>query len=639
MEEGLLYQGPLGSFQEDSPPRAKRKHPREDRAGYYHQQTLDSRLPERSSLQPIEYSTDARSEHSPSDYNQRPFENFGSPAYHHYKGYGYHQSRYHHDASPSYYDPSMSMTSPRIDDRHSGVGGFGSPNIPVDFGSPPGITFSDSFGEGDTAISNNARIAFAPPISQRSNDSSDSTMTSSDDRSPAKRRGNPFRSSVAHSGTPPSKSPVYQSSPNLSFGTLDTPMDNHGDLSPMAPSFGGFADDGTSNDGNFHPHPLTMSRSHSGEDQSYPYNKSSRNTNLDKSPFSEFMDEFTPSPKNREVSNPSARLSDPSLHSSRELQGVRRSPVLSGNRSFSHDSPRSRRGKSTSKAASGKTPSDAGKPSRSLTIRPSPVAPSSEVKPRTLWQQPREGTIRLTLGQTGSSVPLSAQQRSLDDINSLMRAPESSQRASETGQTSGIIPPSSYDAYRHHSMPRPSYYHGIPTSQQRHSLTTPIRDNPYGYHSSLASIGSHHASMLYPHSTMSRSPPMRQAFQIGTPAGAGFGKENMQQSKTGSSKDSKKGKCNCKKSKCLKLYCECFAARLYCSGCNCKECHNMPEFEHERDKAVKAAITKNRAAFEPRINEEHNLGCKCKRSQCLKKYCEVRFSNCCWVQSLEWYLI
>ena len=32
--------------------------------------------------------------------------------------------------------------------------------------------------------------------------------------------------------------------------------------------------------------------------------------------------------------------------------------------------------------------------------------------------------------------------------------------------------------------------------------------------------------------------------------------------------------CNCKKSKCLKLYCECFAANRLCDGCSCKDCGN-----------------------------------------------------------------
>lgn len=40
--------------------------------------------------------------------------------------------------------------------------------------------------------------------------------------------------------------------------------------------------------------------------------------------------------------------------------------------------------------------------------------------------------------------------------------------------------------------------------------------------------------------------------------------------------------CNCKKSKCLKLYCECFAARMYCVNCNCVECHNNSQHDKVR---------------------------------------------------------
>src|SRR4051794_13260825 len=37
--------------------------------------------------------------------------------------------------------------------------------------------------------------------------------------------------------------------------------------------------------------------------------------------------------------------------------------------------------------------------------------------------------------------------------------------------------------------------------------------------------------------------------------------------------------CNCKNSRCLKLYCECFASGAYCEGCNCKNCFN--DIPHE----------------------------------------------------------
>ena len=33
-------------------------------------------------------------------------------------------------------------------------------------------------------------------------------------------------------------------------------------------------------------------------------------------------------------------------------------------------------------------------------------------------------------------------------------------------------------------------------------------------------------------------------------------------------------RCKCKKSRCLKLYCECFAAKEFCTGCLCVNCLN-----------------------------------------------------------------
>lgn len=88
--------------------------------------------------------------------------------------------------------------------------------------------------------------------------------------------------------------------------------------------------------------------------------------------------------------------------------------------------------------------------------------------------------------------------------------------------------------------------------------------------------------------------------------------------------------CNCTKSQCLKLYCDCFANGEFCQDCNCKECFNNLEYEDERQKAIKMCIERNPAAFKPKITKArdqndirlHNKGCNCKRSGCLKNYCE-----------------
>ncbi|CAO1422431.1 unnamed protein product [Diamesa serratosioi] len=86
--------------------------------------------------------------------------------------------------------------------------------------------------------------------------------------------------------------------------------------------------------------------------------------------------------------------------------------------------------------------------------------------------------------------------------------------------------------------------------------------------------------------------------------------------------------CNCTKSQCLKFYCECFAAGEYCSDCNCKDCCNEGDSE-ERQKAIKMCIDRNPFAFKAKKSgsaEEqqrlHQRGCNCKRSGCLKNYCE-----------------
>ena len=88
-------------------------------------------------------------------------------------------------------------------------------------------------------------------------------------------------------------------------------------------------------------------------------------------------------------------------------------------------------------------------------------------------------------------------------------------------------------------------------------------------------------------------------------------------------------KCNCKKSKCLKLYCDCFRVSKYCEDCNCLDCNNCVERETERTAAINSILERNPDAFAPRIKHDaesmtkgHLSGCHCKKSACLKKYCE-----------------
>ncbi|XP_015748135.1 PREDICTED: protein lin-54 homolog [Acropora digitifera] len=79
----------------------------------------------------------------------------------------------------------------------------------------------------------------------------------------------------------------------------------------------------------------------------------------------------------------------------------------------------------------------------------------------------------------------------------------------------------------------------------------------------------------------------------------------------------------------LVQYCDCFANGEFCNNCNCVNCSNNMEREKERSKAIKACLDRNPLAFHPKIGKgrgdsdrRHNKGCHCKRSGCLKNYCE-----------------
>jgi len=116
-------------------------------------------------------------------------------------------------------------------------------------------------------------------------------------------------------------------------------------------------------------------------------------------------------------------------------------------------------------------------------------------------------------------------------------------------------------------------------------------------------------------------------------------------------------RCNCKKSRCMKLYCDCFKTLGYCGdGCSCVGCSNREDNAPAVNEARESILQRNPQAFSEKISTgmdtgdallgdgfgsgsgnlginsgggggiflqaQHRRGCNCKKSKCLKKYCE-----------------
>ncbi|CAD8075210.1 unnamed protein product [Paramecium sonneborni] len=99
---------------------------------------------------------------------------------------------------------------------------------------------------------------------------------------------------------------------------------------------------------------------------------------------------------------------------------------------------------------------------------------------------------------------------------------------------------------------------------------------------------------------------------------------------TTDSEETREG-CQCQKTKCLKLYCQCFHEGKCCGQqCGCSDCKNSLTDNFERNKAIVKIIHKYKNEYKQKLSGDKGQGCCCKKSKCKLNYCEcfVKGKSC-----------
>ena len=82
--------------------------------------------------------------------------------------------------------------------------------------------------------------------------------------------------------------------------------------------------------------------------------------------------------------------------------------------------------------------------------------------------------------------------------------------------------------------------------------------------------------------------------------------------------------CNCKKSKCIRGYCECFSNGAFCGkNCRCQNCQNHANPNDSKASLESQLQQKHRLNLQRNFHQKRNkvIICNCSKSHCQKNYC------------------